>query len=137
MTDKSLNIVLWAAQILLALAFGFFGFNKAFGNLAELAKIMTFIPSVPAALIRFIGTAEILGAIGMILPSITRIKPMLTPLAALGFATIQVLAIILHAVRGETGQTIGLNVPLLALALFVMWGRGRRLKIAERTGTTG
>ena len=135
MTFKPLNIALWAAQILLALAFGFFGFTKATGDLAVLSQMMTWIPSVPGAFVRFIGVVEILGAIGMILPSLTRIKPMLTPLAASGFATIQVLAIALHAVRGETAFTIGLNIPLLALALFVMWGRARKLPIAARTAT--
>ena len=132
MTRQPLNIALWAAQFLLALAFGFFGFMKATGDLAALAQMMTWIPAVPAAFVRFIGCAEILGAIGMILPPLTRIKPMLTPLAALGFVTIQVLAIAMHAVRGETTQTIGLNIPLLALALFVLWGRTRSLPIADR-----
>lgn len=136
MTSRPLNIALWAAQILLALAFGFFGFNKAIGDLATLSHMMTWIPSVPAALVRFIGIAEVLGAIGMILPSLTRIKPMLTPLAAMGFVTIQVLAIALHASRGETVSTIGLNLPLLALALFVLWGRGRKLPIVERNAVS-
>jgi putative oxidoreductase len=136
LTNKPLHIALWLAQILLALAFGFFGFTKATGDLAMLSQMMTWIPSVPAAFIRFIGIAEILGAIGMILPALTRIKPMLTPLAAIGFATIQVLAIILHAVREETAFTIGLNLPLLALALFVMWGRGRKLPIVPRAAVS-
>ena len=136
MTMKPLNISLWVAQILLALGFGFFGFNKAMGDLAVLSQMMTWIPNVPAAFVRFIGVAEILGAIGLILPSLTRIKPMLTPLAAMGLAVIQVLAITLHAVRGETAFTIGLNLPLLALALFVLWGRARKLPISSRTAVS-
>ena len=132
MAFKPLDIALWTAQILLALAFGFFGFMKTTGDLAVLAQMMTWIPAVPAGFVRFIGVAELLGAVGMILPAITRIKPGLIPLAALGFATIQVLAIAMHAVRGETPQTIGLNLPLLALALFVAWGRSRRAPILAR-----
>ena len=132
MASKPLNIALWAAQILLALAFGFFGFTKATGDLAQLSQMMTWIPAVPPALVRFIGVAELLGAAGMILPAVTRIRPGLVPLAALGFVTIQVLAIAMHATRGETAMTIGLNLPLLALALFVAWGRGRRLPILAR-----
>lgn len=135
MSVKTLHIALWAAQILLALAFGFFGFTKATGDLDTMAQMMTWIPSVPAAFVRSIGIAEILGAIGLILPSLTRIRPMLTPLAAMGLVTIQVLAIALHAVRGETAFTIGLNLPLLALAVFVMWGRGRKLPIAARSAS--
>ena len=132
MAFKSLNIWLWIAQLLLALGFGFFGFTKATGDLATLAQMMTWIPAVPPALVRFIGVAELLGAAGMILPAITRIRPSLIPLAALGFAVIQMLAIAMHAVRGETAMTIGLNLPLLALALFVAWGRGRRLPISAK-----
>ena len=135
MNRSPLNIALWIAQILLALAFGFFGVMKATGDLAAMQQMMTWIASVPAMFVRAIGVAEILGAIGMILPSATRVMPKLTPLAAAGFATIQVLAMAMHAMRGETGQTIGLNVPLLALSLFVMWGRGRKLPIAGRSAT--
>ena len=133
MNRRPLNVALWIAQILLALAFGFFGLTKATGDLAVLQQMMTWIGNVPPAMVRGIGIAEILGALGMILPSVTRIRPTLTPLAAVGFATIQILAIAMHAWRGETGQTIGLNVPLLAPSLFVMWGRGRKLPIAGRS----
>ena len=132
MTNRIFNIALWTAQILLTLGFGFFGFTKATGDLAALSQMMTWIPDVPAAFVRFIGVAELLGAAGMILPAITRIRPGLVPLAALGFATIQVLAIAMHAARGETAMTIGLNLPLLALSLFVAWGRGRKLPFSAR-----
>jgi uncharacterized membrane protein YphA (DoxX/SURF4 family) len=132
MSGKPLHIALWAAQALLALAFGFFGFNKATGDLVALSQMMTWIPDVPALFVRFVGVMEVLGAIGMILPGVTRIKPGLTPLAALGFAFIQILAIGMHAARGETPYTIGLNLPLLALSLFVLWGRGRKLPVMPK-----
>jgi putative oxidoreductase len=132
MNAKLLSAGLWAAQILLALAFGFFGFSKATGDLAALSGMMTWIASVPVALVRFIGVAEVLGAIGLILPAATRILPKLTPLAAGGLATIQVLAIGLHASRGETAHTIGLNLVLLGLSVFVAWGRWRKLPTAAR-----
>lgn len=132
MNRNILHIALWAAQLLLALVFGFFGFLKATGDLGELAKMMGWIHDVPALLVRGIGFAEILGAAGMILPPLTRIRPGLTPLAAAGFATIQLLAMALHASRGETGQTIGINLALLGLSLFVIWGRTRAAPIAAR-----
>ena len=93
--------------------------------LAELAKMMTWIPAAPPLLPRFIGTMEILGAIGMVVPILLLKRPWLTGLAAAGFALIQLLAIGLHASRGETGMTLPLNLMLLLPALFVAWGRLR------------
>jgi len=52
-------------------------------------------------LVRFIGVSELAGALGLILPAATRIRPGLTPLAALGLSTIMALAMLFHLVRGE------------------------------------
>ena len=73
--------------------------------------------------VRFVGIAEIAGALGMLLPMWTGILPWLTPLAAFGFAVIQVLAIGVHYRRNETAQALPFNLALLALSLFVLWGR--------------
>jgi uncharacterized membrane protein len=51
--------------------------------------------------VRVIGVVEVLGALGLILPAATRIKPSLTPLAAIGLTTVMALASITHLVRGE------------------------------------
>jgi uncharacterized membrane protein YphA (DoxX/SURF4 family) len=98
---------------------------------ALVASGMTYAGDYPEMLTRFIGTMEVLGATGIILPAATRIAPVLTPLAALGFSTIQVLAIGLHAMRGEF-QVLPVNLVLLALSLFVLWGRSRKVPIAPR-----
>ena len=66
------------------------------------------------------------------MPALTRIKPVLTPLAALGFATIQVLAIGFHTMRGEFAEAAPINLLLLGLSLFVVWGRLRKAPIAAR-----
>ena len=118
----SLNFWLWVAQVLLALLFGWAGYMKTFRPIASLAPMMAWAPQMPR-LTRFIGVMELLGALGIILPLLTHILPWLTTLAALGFAIIQVLAIGLHARRGETGKTLPMNLVLLALSLFVVWGR--------------
>ncbi len=115
-------IALWIAQILLALASGFAGFMKTFRPIPDLAAMMKWPGDYPPALTRFVGVAELAAAVGLILPSATGILPWLTPLAALGFGIIQVLAIGLHAMRGETQQTLIANLILLALALFILWG---------------
>jgi putative oxidoreductase len=74
------------------------------------------------ALLRFIGVAELAGGLGLILPAATRIRPMLTPLAALGLATIMTLAFVFHIQRGEW-DALPVNAVLGALAAFVAWGR--------------
>lgn len=117
----SLNTWLWVAQILLALLFGWAGYMKTFRPIASLAPMMGWAPSMPR-LTRFIGVMEILGALGMLLPIPTNILPWLTPLAAIGFVVIQVLAMGVHLRRGEA-KVLPMNVVILALSLFVVWGR--------------
>jgi len=129
----ALNIALWAVQILLAIAFGAAGGAKAFMPLGELALQMSFVADSPAILVRFIGIVEIAGALAMILPALTRILPILTPLAALGFVIIQALAIPVHASYGELAQMLPVNLTLLALSAFVVWGRWKKLPIEPKT----
>ena len=125
---KAWTIGLWAVQILLAAMYGFAGFNKlAQSSDALVAMGMAWVASSPIALVRFIGLAEVAGALGMILPWATRIMPRLTPLAALGLCAIQVLAMPVHIFRGEYG-VLPINLMLFAMALFVWWGRSRRLR---------
>jgi uncharacterized membrane protein YphA (DoxX/SURF4 family) len=125
------GIGLWGAQVALALLFGMAGYMKAFTPIEALTAQMAWAADSPELLVRFVGIAEIAGAVGMILPAATRILPWLTPLAALGFATIQVLAMALHITRGEF-MVLPMNLVLLALALFVAWGRGRKAPIEPR-----
>jgi hypothetical protein len=126
------NIGLWVAQALLAAFYFYAGFNKVSQPIEVLAAMsMGFVLFVPEWLTRFIGVAELLGAVGIVLPALIRIMPRLTPLAALGLSIIQVLAILLHASRGEFA-VLPLNVVLLALSLFVLWGRERKAPIAAR-----
>ena len=116
------NIVLWVVQVLLALAFLLAGVPKATQPIPALAKRITWAKDVPAPLVRFIGVAEILGALGLILPALTGIQPWLPVAAALGLAIVMVAAIIFHLARGEANRIVT-NIILLALLLFVLIGR--------------
>ena len=80
---------------------------------------------LPAWLVRCIGLCELSAAIGLILPFATRIKPELTPLAALGLLAIMVLAMAFHISRGEP-QVGPMNMALGGLAAFVAGGRNSR-----------
>ncbi len=114
-------IVLWIVRIVLALAFLMAGFMKTFMPLERLKQNMSWVAVTPAALVRFIGITELLGAIGLILPVLTGIVPWLTIAAAVGLAVAMLCAVIFHAVRKEySGITPGL--VLLILAAFVVVG---------------
>ncbi len=117
-----MNIVVWIVQGLVALAFLAAGSMKAFVPPATLSKNMAWVSSVPAAFVRFIGVAEILGALGLILPLATGIAPWLTVAAAIGLVIVMVSAAIFNVSRHET-RHIGLDVVLLLLALFIAIAR--------------
>ena len=80
---------------------------------------------------RFIGAAELAGALGLLLPSLTRIQPRLTVLAALGLIVVMVLASAFHLSRGE-GAMLPMNLALAAVAAFIAWGRSKAAPIAPR-----
>lgn len=127
---KILNILLWISQILLAFMFIMVGFMKTSQSIEELAKMLPWVTSYPY-LIRFIGISELLGGIGLILPSLLRIKPFLTPLAASCLAFVMVLASAFHIFRGEI-SSIGVNFIILAIAIFIAWGRTKKVIIESK-----
>lgn len=121
-----LNIGLWVAQALLAALYAMVGFMKLTSPIPELTAMMGWPGDFPAAFVRFVGAAELAGALGLILPMVTKIKPHLTILAALGLVAVQIGAMILHIARGEF-EVLPINLVLLALAAFVVWGRRKSL----------
>ncbi|MCA9692428.1 MAG: DoxX family protein [Myxococcales bacterium] len=118
-----MNITLWIAQILLALAFGMAGFIKTATPIAELGQQMPWVLEAPSGLVRFIGLSELAGAIGVVLPAATRIKPWLTPLAAAGLVVVMVLALGFHAIQGDPLQQYTPSLVLGLIAAFVARGR--------------
>ncbi len=120
----TLNFWAWAAQILLAVMFGFAGVLKSTQPIDRVIEMTGGWPKdFSPAMVRLIGIVEVAGALGMILPMLTGILPWLTPLAAIGFAVIQILAIIVHARRHELAKVLPMNLVLLVLSLFVVWAR--------------
>jgi len=132
MDNKKLNIALWIVQILLALLYGMAGFMKSTMPIPELAAMLTWPGVVPEWLVRFVGVSELVGAVGIIVPAATRILPSLTIWAAVGFSIIQILAIPFHGYLGDWAMAWPLNAVLLAMSVFVVWGRSRKLPIAVR-----
>jgi len=129
--NRFLRVALWTAQILLAAAFCMSGFMKLATPIAELGAMMPWAGQAPVGFVRFIGLVDLAGGIGILLPALTRIQPRLTVLAALGCVVLQVLAFGFHAYRGEF-SVLPVNLILLALSAFVLWGRGKKAPVAPR-----
>lgn len=119
-----MNIALWIVQGLLAAMFAMAGQAKTFTPAKVRADArMTWAQDKTDGYIRFIGVAELLGAIGLILPLITGIFPWLTVLAAIGLGLIQALAIFTVHLPKKEYQVIPVNILLLAFAVFIAFGR--------------
>ncbi|MFC4455172.1 DoxX family protein [Deinococcus sonorensis] len=129
--SRALHLTLWILQALLAAAFLMTGLMKLAMPLTQVAQSLPWVNDVPAALVRFIGLAEFAGALGLILPSAFRIRPNLTPLAALGLVAVLVLAAVFHISRGEA-MMVPVNLLLAALAGVVAWGRTSKAPIQAR-----
>jgi uncharacterized membrane protein YphA (DoxX/SURF4 family) len=129
--SKGWNITLWILQIILAALFLLTGITKVSTPINELAAMMPWVESLPAFMVRFIGASEFLGAIGLLLPSLLRIRPVLTSLAAGALALVMVMATLFHISRGEF-ETIGFNFVIALLAGLVAWGRFMKASIATR-----
>ena len=118
-----MNVLLWVLAGVLAALFLFAGGQKMVRPVDKLvAAGMGWTGEAPLAAVRFVGTVEVLGALGLVLPAVTGIAPVLVPLAATGLALVMIGAIVTHVRRGES-KGLGLPVVLLVLAAVVAWGR--------------
>ena len=115
-----MNVALWIVQGLLAALFLFAGGAKLVMSLDQMAGPV----ALPGWFLRFIGVAEVLGALGLILPGLLRIRPGLTPLAAAGLVIIMMGATVIGLVGGMVVVAL-MNVVVALLAAFVAYGRWR------------
>jgi hypothetical protein len=127
-----MGITLWVLQILLALAFFAHGWLLLMPP-PEIAAQM--LASLPRWFWVFLGAAEILAAIGLTLPGLTRILPGLVPASAAGIVVVMVSATIWHIVRGEVSSA-AITLVLLAMATFTAYARWRIAPIPPRQSRT-
>ena len=123
----AINVVLWVVQGLLAALFLFAGGMKLVLPIEALAGPI----ALPGLFMRFIGVAEVAGAIGLVLPSLLRIRPRLTPVAAVGLVIIMIGATVLTGIADPVAMALmpGLVGVLLGL---VAYGRAKSRPIAAR-----
>lgn len=125
-----MNTLLWSLQILVAITFLYSGINKSIYTAQTLInKGQTGVAGLQPGLIKFIGITEILGALGLVFPWWMQIAPILTPVSAICFAVVMILAMIAHyRLMAQTGnkkeaRNMVNNLILLILALVIAWGR--------------
>lgn len=123
-----MNIVLWILQVLLAAVFAAHGWMLLFPS-PDLLVIINESLGVPFRI--FLGVAEVAGAVGVVVPALTRIKPWLTPLSAACLGFVVASATVLHLVRAEFDASVTTFV-LFLLSTFVAYGRWRLRPIASR-----
>ncbi|HKB09508.1 MAG TPA: DoxX family protein [Vicinamibacterales bacterium] len=123
-----MNIFLWVLQALLALAFLAHGLLLVFPPAAVVEQMNA---ALPRWFQLFIGVAELIAAVGLTLPGVTRIQTWLVPAAAGGLMIVMISATIFHLVRGEVSSAITTAV-LLVIATFVAYMRWRVLPIRSR-----
>jgi predicted PurR-regulated permease PerM len=122
------NILLWVLQVLLAVAFLAHGWLF----LSPPASIVDQMnASLPRWFQLFLGIAEVLAAVGLTLPGITRIQPRLVPLAAAGIMIVLISATIYHLMRGEVSSAV-ITAVLLTIATFIAYLRWRVAPIQPR-----
>ncbi len=117
-----MDIALWIVQGLLAAFMLMAGVAKLTKPREELLDRMAFVEDFTDGPIKTIGALEALAAIGLILPGVTGIAPVLVPFAAIGIALIQTGAVIVHTRRSEAQQLV-MNFVFIAAAVFIAWGR--------------
>lgn len=130
--SKAINIALWVTQVLLGLMFIMAGAMKASQPVEAMTRSLPWVTSTPIELVRFIGISELLGGLGLLLPSLLRIKPFLTVGAAIGLGIVMLLAALFHGSRGEF-SAIGINIILMAMLTFIAWGRSKKARILAKS----
>lgn len=116
-----MTLALWVVQILLALAFAWAGFGKVAQPVEKLRARWNWTKYVAPLVIRLVGSLEVLGALGLIVPKATGYLPWLTPVAAVGLVLTMIGAILTH-VRLHEAKVVGVPAALLLLSLFIAVG---------------
>jgi len=120
--NTGINIGLWIAQVSLLSIYGANGVYKTF-FMEKAKEKMSWTNGRSDNFIRFVGIAELLGAIGVVLPMVTGILPMVTVLAAVGLTLVQGFAIFTEHLPKKEYKFLPLNLYFAAMSIFVIIGR--------------
>lgn len=129
--DRAVHVALWVAQGALALGFLLTGVAKLAFSVDELAGLVPWAHAVPELVIRFAGAAELAGALGLVLPALTGVRPGLTPLAGLGLGLEMAGATGFHIDTGDLARAV-LPAAIAVIAFAIAIGRWKVSPIAPR-----
>jgi uncharacterized membrane protein YphA (DoxX/SURF4 family) len=118
-----MNKALWIIQVLLAAMFTVAGIMKLTQSKEKLSKQLPWVNDISMRTVRFIGLSELLGGIGLIVPWLTGIVPILTPISAIGICLIMVLAITTVYLKKQEFKAVVINIILFLMSAFVAYGR--------------
>ncbi len=130
-TNGGLRTTFWVLQILLAVVFGASGILKLSAPIDELGKMLPWVHDAPELMVRLIGIAELVGAVGLILPRRDADLTDPDPFASLSLTVVMTLAVLFHLTRKEFGA-VPLPLVLGVLSGLVTWGRLQPAKIHSR-----
>jgi hypothetical protein len=130
-SSKVIHIVLWVVQVVLAVCLSWAAWMKLVQPVEQVAAMWPWAGQVPVSLVKITGIVDLLGALGLVLPSVLRIQPKLTPVTAGCIILLMVCASIFHIVRGEIAL-IGVNIVFVLLAAFVAWGKSMNAPIMAK-----
>lgn len=122
-----MNKVVWVLQILLALAFIMPGGTKLFTPVFKMVEMHMLQPGQSPVPMRILGLLELMGVVGIILPWALKKLPVLTPIAAVGFAIVMVGALFVHGGMGDY-KTFPMLIAIFVAAVIVAWYRFKGLR---------
>ena len=128
---KTIHISAWVAQIILSASLIWAGGVKLFQPIGQLKTMWPWTGEVSPMFVKMTGIIDLLGALGLLLPALLRIKPVLTPVAALGIVLLMIVAGAFHILRGESEQ-IGVNIAFGIIAGFIAFARFRIAPIPSK-----
>jgi hypothetical protein len=129
--ERLLHFASWVAQDLLAFFFTVTASLKLVLDADRLVEIMAWTGSLPIQLVRGFGAIELLGAIAVAAPAVTRAPQRIVGWAATAFMTLMACAMIIHVARGEY-RMVALNLVVGGIAAFVAWSRLMHEPIEQR-----
>jgi uncharacterized membrane protein YphA (DoxX/SURF4 family) len=117
-----MNTIIWIVQCITALMFAMAAITKLTQPKEKLAKSLPWTNDFSLPMVRFIGTSELLGAIGLIVPLAANVLPVLTPIAATGLALIMILASVYHFPKKQYKEVM-FNAALFILSAIIAYAR--------------